>query len=201
MKLNLVNFKNYKKAIEIQKEIFPDEDGTLNILASLDRDLFMKKTGMFYDDDYVKYYIAFINDEPIGITGIYRFQLDEAWLAWFGILPIHEHKGYGEKLLRETMKMAKEQGYTTLRLYTDKVKNAKAIRLYEKIGFVGEKYSAEKVDYDCWIYSINLYNDKVTLWDNKNLNLIGQTELEQVDKQTLEKILKIYDELSKHQKK
>lgn len=201
MKLNLVNFKNYKKAIEIQKEIFPDEDGTLNILASLDRDLFMKKTGMFYDDDYVKYYIAFINDEPIGITGIYRFQLDKAWLAWFGILPIHEHKGYGEKLLRETMKMAKEQGYTTLRLYTDKVKNAKAIRLYEKLGFVGEKYSAEKVDYDCWIYSINLYNDKVTLWDNKNLNLIGQTELEQVDKQTLEKILKIYDELSKHQKK
>ena len=201
MKLNLVNFKNYKKAIEIQKEIFPDEDGTLNILASLDRDLFMKKTGMFYDDDYVKYYLAFINDESIGITGIYRFQLDEAWLAWFGILPIHEHKGYGEKLLRETMKMAKEQGYTILRLYTDKVKNAKAIRLYEKLGFVGEKYSAEKVDYDCWIYSINLYNDKVTLWDNKNLNLIGQTELEQVDKQTLEKILKIYDELSKHQKK
>ena len=201
MKLNLVNFKNYKKAIEIQKEIFPDEDGTLNILASLDRDLFMKKTGMFYDDDYVKYYIAFVNDEHIGITGIYRFQLDEAWLAWFGILPIHEHKGYGEKLLRETMKMAKEQGDTTLRLYTDKVKNAKAIRLYEKLGFVGEKYSAEKVDYDCWIYSINLYNDKVTLWDNKNLNLIGQTELEQVDKQTLEKILKIYDELSKHQKK
>ena len=51
------------------------------------------------------------------------------------------------------------------------------------------------MDYDCWIYSINLYNDKVSLWDNKDLNLLGQTELEQVDKQTLEKILKIYDEL------
>lgn len=43
MKFILVDFTNYKKAIEIQNKIFPKEDGTINILASLDRDLFKKK--------------------------------------------------------------------------------------------------------------------------------------------------------------
>lgn len=51
MTIELVDFNNYKKAIKIQNEIFPNEDGTLNILASLDRELFMKKTGMFYEDE------------------------------------------------------------------------------------------------------------------------------------------------------
>lgn len=60
MKLDLVTSKNYKEAIKIQNIIFPCEDGTLNILASLDRDLFMKKTNLFYPDDDVKYYIACI---------------------------------------------------------------------------------------------------------------------------------------------
>ena len=44
MEFVLVDFTNYKKAIEIQNIIFPNEDGTINILASLDRELFIKKT-------------------------------------------------------------------------------------------------------------------------------------------------------------
>ena len=40
MDLKKVDFNNYEIAIKIQKEIFPNEDGTLNILASLDRNIF-----------------------------------------------------------------------------------------------------------------------------------------------------------------
>ena len=54
MKLVLVDHANYKEAIKIQNQIFPDEDGTINILASLDRDTFIRKTGIDYIDDYVK---------------------------------------------------------------------------------------------------------------------------------------------------
>ena len=56
MELIPVDYTNYKCAIEIQKKIFPHEDGTLNILASLGRDLFLKRTGLSYEDDHVKYF-------------------------------------------------------------------------------------------------------------------------------------------------
>lgn len=197
MIIKLVDFNNYEEAIKIQNEIFPHEDGTINILASLDRELFMKKTEIFYEDDNVKYYLAYINNESIGITGIYHYQKDEAWLAWFGILPQYRHKGYGKKLLEETIKIAKEQGYRTFRLYTDKIENAKAVKLYEKLGFIGEKYSVEKLSYDCWIYSKSLYDNNVKLWNNKNLNLLYQSELDQIDKQKSKEILKIYDKITK----
>ena len=73
MEFVLVDFTNYKKAIEIQNKIFPEEDGTVNILASLDRNLFIEKTGMNYVDDHVKYYIVYDNNEEVGITGLYHY--------------------------------------------------------------------------------------------------------------------------------
>lgn len=41
------------------------------------------------------------------------------------------------------MELAKQKGFKMMRLYTDAIDNANAIKLYEKLGFVGEKYSAE----------------------------------------------------------
>ena len=49
-------FTNYKKKLEIQNIIFYKEDATINILVLLDRNIFMKKTGIKYVDDNVKYY-------------------------------------------------------------------------------------------------------------------------------------------------
>lgn len=60
-----------------------------------------------------------------------KIQNDEAWLAWFGILPKYQHKGYGKKLLEKTINLAQKQGYKTLRLYTDK--SDKIIKIYNKI--------------------------------------------------------------------
>ena len=192
MEFVLVDFSNYKKAIEIQNEIFPEEDGTINILASLDRDLFIEKTGMDYVDDHVKYFIVYDNNEEIGITGLYYYDNESAWLPWFGVLPDKRRKSYGENMLLKTMDIAKQKGFKTMRLYTDRVENANAIKLYEKMGFVGEKYSAEELTYDCYIYSKSLCDETVKLWNNKVLGLSYQSQLDHLSKEKVEEILKLY---------
>ena len=192
MEFVLVDFSNYKKAIEIQNEIFPDEDGTLNILASLGRDLFIEKTGMNYVDDHIQYYIVYDNNEEVGITGLYHYDNESAWLPWFGVLPDKRRKSYGENMLLKTMDIAKQKGFKTMRLYTDRVENANAIKLYEKVGFIGEKYSAEELTYDCYIYSKSLCDETVELWNNKVLGLSYQSQLDHLSKEKIEKILKLY---------
>lgn len=89
--------------------------------------------------------------------------------------------------------MARQEGFETMRLYTDAVGNATAIKLYEKMGFVGEKYSAEQLSYDCRIYSKSLDNKKVDLWNNKMLGLSHQSELEQIPKERMAEILNMYE--------
>ena len=193
MKFILVDFTNYKKAIEIQNKIFPKEDGTINILASLDRDLFKKKTGMDYEDDNVKYYIAYENNEAIGITGLYYYDNVSAWLGWFGVLPDKRRKSYGKRILEKTMELARQKGFKTMRLYTDAIENADAIKLYKKMGFVGEKYFAEELLYDCYIYSKSLCNEKVDLWNNKKLGLAYQSQLDHLSKKEIKEILNMYE--------
>ncbi len=193
MEFALVDYSNYKKAIEIQNTIFPKEDGTINILASLDVDLFVKKTGIEYKNDNIKYYIAYDNNEVIGITGIYYYDNESAWLGWFGVLPDKRRNHYGKAILEKTMELAKQKGFKTMRLYTDAVDNANAIKLYEKLGFIGEKYSAEKLAYDCYIYSKSLCNEPVNLWNNKVLGLSYQSKLDHLSKEEVKEVLKLYE--------
>ena len=195
MKLIEVDFSNYKKAIEIQRQIFPNEDGTLNILASLNRDLFIKKTGLFYIDDHVKYYLAIEADSIIGITGLYNYGDDNenVWIGWFGILKSYQHKGLGKKLLMKTCELAKEKGFEFIRLYTDINENKEAVILYEKVGFVKEKYLAEKLSYDCYLFSKSLSDKPVYLWGNKKLDLVHQSELDQADDELVRKALAMYE--------
>ncbi len=193
MELTIVDKNNYKEAIKIQKEIFPKENGTLNILASLDRDLFMKITGLPYDDDNVKFYLAMVDDKYIGITGIYYYDQDNAWLGWFGILPKNRNKGFGRELLRKTLELAKKMNFKYFRIYTDYIDNHDGVILYEKENFIGEKYTKEKLPYDCRIYSKSLTNDEVSLWNNKNLDLSYQSDLEKMNEEEINKILKKYE--------
>ena len=194
MEFVLVDFTNYKKAIEIQNIIFPNEDGTINILASLDRELFIKKTGIDYVEDNVKYYIVYDNNEEVGITGLYNYDSISAWLAWFGVLPDKRRKSYGKRILEKTMELAKQKGFKTMRLYTDAIENAEAVKLYKKLGFVGEKYTAEDLLYDCYIYSKSLNDEKVDLWNNKLLGLSEQSQLDHFPKKKIKEILDMYEE-------
>ena len=199
MELIFVDKNNYKDAIAVQRKIFPNENGTLNILASLDREMFMEKTGIYYVDDHVKYYLAKVNNEYVGITGIYYYDLDNAWLAWFGIIDEYRNKGLGKKLLRKTLEITASMNFKSMRLYTSFLDNQDAIKMYEKEGFIGEKYIAEKLSYDCRIYSKSLVSDTVDLWNNKDLNLGHQSELDHMNDEKINEILKIYDELLKQE--
>lgn len=195
MKLVKVDFNNFKTAIEIQKNIFPNEDGTINILASLDRNLFIEKTGINYIDDHVKYYLAKKISKYVGITGLYNYNDDaeNAWIAWYGILPEYRNKGLGDELLKTTISLAREKGFKYIRLYADILENTEAIKLYEKNGFIKEKYSAEKLDYDCWIFSKSLIDEEVPQWNNKMLFLSGQSELDQMNEEKIRTILDLYE--------
>lgn len=193
MELILVDKSNYKDAIKIQNNIFPKEDGTLNILASLDIDAFHKITGMQYHYIRNQYYLAKENGKYIGITGLYNYNLEEVWLGWFGILSNYRNKGYGTELLRKTVDLATSLNFKTIRLYTDYIDNHVATFLYEKEDFVQEKYTFENLPYDCRIYSKSLTDNEVTLWDNKNLYLTYQFELEHMDNEKIQEILNKYN--------
>ena len=200
MELVLVDKSNYNEAIKIQKSIFPLEDGTLNILHSLDRELFMRTTGLYYLDDGIKYYLAIKDGKYVGITGLYYYDIekDSAWIAWFGITDEYRNKGMGRELLEKTMGLALSKGFKYIRLYTDYVDNYDAIKLYEKCGFTGEKYTLENLPYDCRIYSKSLIGDKVIPWNNKMLSLEHQSELDQMDDNRIIEIHKKYDEMFKN---
>lgn len=192
--LKIVDFKNAQEAIEVQRTIFLPEDGLLNVLASLDRDLFIRETGLAYPDDKVKYYLAYKDNEPIGLTGLYEEPGidDEMWLAWFGVLPKYRKLGYGTTILNLSIKEVLNKGKKVLRLYTDAVGNASAIELYKKMGFIGEKYTAEELRYDGYIYSKNLVGEQVSLWNNRNLDLTQQSAFESIDEDFKESLYKKY---------
>jgi RimJ/RimL family protein N-acetyltransferase len=101
--------------------------------------------------------------------------------------------GFGSEILNWNINKATEDGYQTLRLYTDINDNKKAVTLYEKMGFIGEKYDLENLGYDCAVYSKSLINKEIELWNNKMMNLSYQSELEDVDKEKIEEILIQYE--------
>lgn len=193
LEFKIVDFSNALVAIEVQRNIF-NEDGILNILCSLDYELFISLTNLPYPDDHVKYYLVYINSKPIAITGLYEYldYPDEAWIAWFGVLPEYRGLGYGKKVLTWSMEKAISQGKKVIRLYTDQSTMSIAVDLYKSFDFIGEKYTGEELDYDCYIYSKSLIGDKVDLWNNKCLGLAEQSSFEREEDDFKEKIFNIY---------
>ena len=195
LEFKIVDFSNALEAIDVQRSIF-DEDGLLNILDSLDHDIFISLTNLPYPDDNVKYYLAYLNNKPIAITGLYYYPdyPDDMWLAWFGVLPEYQGQGYGKKVLKWSMEKALFEGKKNLRLYTDETEMQVAVNLYKSFGFIGEKYTGEELDYNCYLYSKSLTDNKVELWDNKFLGLANQSSFEREDDDFKERIFNIYKE-------
>ena len=100
-------------------------------------------------------------------------------------------------MLNKTVKLAASMKFKYIRLYTDFIDNCNAIKLYEKEGFIGEKYTFEKLSYDCRIYSKNLTNNNIELWNNKNLNLGYQSDLDHMDENKIKDIIRKYNNLFK----
>lgn len=172
---------NLKLAIKIQKDIFPNENGSLNLKASVDKSLVEN----VYEKNFSKSVDFWIckneKNDCIGITGTYCYldYPEDAWCGWYGILPENRGQGYGKKLLLWTMEKAKEMGFKNFRLYTDLVDNSNAVELYRKLGMIEEPYTVEDMGNEkIIIFSKGLYSDNIEKIGHRLLSLKKQEEIQ-----------------------
>lgn len=170
-----INQENLNLACEIQNEIFPKEDARQNFIEQINCDPYRKE---------LDYYIVYLEDIPIGVTGIYSYNEypSDAWLGWFGILEQYRNNGYGGIVLDKTIELAREKGYTKFRLYTDEYAIS-AHKLYASRGLIKELYDNknDKDEYfiaDVYIFSMSLTKEPIDLWNSKTLGLKEQGEKE-----------------------
>lgn len=163
-----ISKNNIKVAARLQYEIFPNSSA-YSVYKS-------KITGE-RKDLYIGY-IAYIEDIPVGVTGIYEIPeySNTVWLSWFGIKKEYRKLGYGKQILDYTIEMAKELNKRCLRLYTFEVWNSEAQAFYKRNMDLGEYYYNEKEHKDIFegkpkIFSISLCDEKVELWNNKFINI------------------------------
>lgn len=76
--------------------------------------------------------IARIDAAPVGFA-LVRSVLDECELLLLAVSPLWRGRGAGQALLRESLRMARRRGITSMNLEVRASNNA--INLYEKIGF------------------------------------------------------------------
>lgn len=176
LEAKVVTKNNFEQAIATQNAIFADagkyDNGMIDILKGLSNQ-------PDKEFNFIEHYLWEDQQQIVGFSGLYTYHNNpnnEAWLSWFGVMPDARKNGYGEQILNATKEIAKQKGFTTLRLYTSGKLYANACKLYEKSGFTGEKYTKELPinlsGYKERIYSISLTNQPVTPWKNKNLHIV-----------------------------
>jgi len=181
---------NIDYAVEIQMKIFPGECAYQHYLDVINKNL-----------QWQNYYLVYENNTVIGITGLYCSEdineTNSIWLGWFGVLEEYRKKGYGKRILLDTIEMAKnfsnKYPIKYFRLYTSIRDNTVAQILYKDVMDIEEIYN-NKDDYTydntCVIYSKSLTDEKVPYWDNKFLNIKGYIEKE---KNSLDEKKRLYE--------
>ena len=170
LSIETLNKYNIDKVIDLQKEIFPLEYAKYDFIDSINNS-FPNYFSM------IKYYAVYKKNNLIGICGIYSYTEypNDAWLGWFGVIEKERRRGYGTKILEFVFDEAKKMGFENLRLYTDEIDNAIAVKLYEKFGMTREYYNnLNDKHYEVGktlIFSKNLKGNKIPLWNNKYLYL------------------------------
>lgn len=160
--------ENIKVAAKTQYEIFPNSSAYVTYKT--------KVTGEI--NHFYMGYIAYLENEPVGVTGIYEIPeyADTVWVSWIGLKKEYRKLGYGRQLLDYTIKIAKEHRKKYLRLYTFEIWNETAQEFYKKNMDIGEYYFNEKEHKEIFegkpkIFSISLCDEKVELWNNKFVNI------------------------------
>jgi ribosomal protein S18 acetylase RimI-like enzyme len=74
------------------------------------------------------------NNEVIGFAIVTRASTTVAQIAFCGVNPCYQGKGYGSKLLKEAIKSIFQAEFSSCRLIVDGW-NSEARRLYERLGF------------------------------------------------------------------
>jgi ribosomal protein S18 acetylase RimI-like enzyme len=113
----------------------------------------LEETGGFVRRNIAKGYpqcVALVDGTVVGwcdILPVDRPTMAHGGVLGVGVLPDHRGKGIGTALVRAALQMAKAAGLTRVEL-TVRAQNARAIVLYERLGFVreGVKRHAVRVD-------------------------------------------------------
>ncbi len=165
LKYEILNLENLDMAFKIQKETWPSDPDY--------NDLHDKAVNTWDDNCF---FLVYDKESLIGITGVDVFKEypDTIWLDWFCILPEHRRKGYGEKVLKDTIQYCKKiDRYNTFRVETTYYESRPALFLYDKVMMMKEDYIAEDTDTlknNTLIYSY-LLKGKLEPWNNRYLGL------------------------------
>lgn len=161
----VVNINNLDIAFNIQKNTWPDDIDY--------NDLYDKATNIKEDNCM---FLVYDNNILIGLTGVDIFDEypDTIWLDWFTVLEKFRKKGYGKKILLDTINYCKNlKKYNSFRVETTYYENRPALFLYDKVMTLKEDYTVEdtkeKKNYTL-IYSYSL-NGELDLWNNRFLGL------------------------------
>lgn len=104
----------------------------------MDKDSFRSIFNELLDKDII--YLYEENGTAVGMFKLIRLQHRCSHIAYLGGLAVHPDfsgKGYGKKIMQEIIELGRQLGLLRIEL-SAAVVNDKAIRLYEKNGFVKE---------------------------------------------------------------
>ena len=168
-KLNFVKVSkdNFLIAYEIQKNEWPHEP-----------DLADFKNKASSNDPKNINFLVYLNETPIGITGVYTTpeSKDSLWLNWYTIKPEFRGLGYGRQILRDTINYAsKFNDIFYFRADTNLMRNRPSSMLYIEEMDIIEKYTIEDTNekQNGWYICTKRLKDNVPLkcWNNINLHL------------------------------
>ncbi len=117
-----MTLQDVDQVVALEKRLFTPPWSRASFLAELD------------ERPYSLSLVAMDEATLIGYMVVY-FIFEEAHLANLAIAPEYQHRGLGEHLLRLLIRIAR-QTHRQMLLLEVRRSNAKAIRLYEKMGFV-----------------------------------------------------------------
>jgi len=165
LKYEAITLTNLDIAFQIQKDTWPNINDY--------NDLYDKAINTKDDNCF---FLVYDKDNLIGIVGVDVLEnyCDTIWLDWFTILPEYRRKGYGKKVLLDTINYCKGLSkYSSFRIDTTYYENRPALFLYDKVMQLKENYTIEDTeDYktNFLIYSYGLHG-KLEPWNNKYLVL------------------------------
>lgn len=93
-----------------------------------------------------KYYIVIVDNEPVGVIGIYTLENAplEGWVGWTCVIPPYRERGVGKKAVEFILKKAEEQGCTTLRAWqTASHRFDPMCKLFQDMGFKMEVFPGQ----------------------------------------------------------
>lgn len=165
LKYEKINLENLEIAYNIQKETWPQDPDY--------EDLYDKAVNSSEDNCF---FLVYDKNILIGITGVdvYDEYPDNIWLDWFTVLPSCRQKGYGKKILLDTINYCSDLNkFKAFRIDTTYYENRPALYLYDKVMQLRENYTIEDTK-DCKndfiIYSYSLKGN-LEPWNNKYLGL------------------------------